>query len=110
MNNAVRVFQYDRYPNKGAMQHASTTTLNKLAQNLKKKYQKLCLFKRTDQYSGQKIPCFGQYQVDFASEDLVCRIDRLNFIYIKKTDFACKMRSFEHDAVINPPLVISFTT
>ena len=30
-------------------------TLNKSAQNLKKKHQKLYLFKRTDQYSGQEI-------------------------------------------------------
>ena len=42
-------------PNKGAKQHASGTTLNKLAQNLKKKYHKLYLFKRKDQYSGQEI-------------------------------------------------------
>ena len=41
--------------NRGAMQHASGTTLNKPAQNLKKKYQKHYLFKKTDQYSGQEI-------------------------------------------------------
>ena len=29
--------------------------VNKPAQNLKKKHQKLYLFKRTDQYSGQEI-------------------------------------------------------
>ena len=52
------VFQFDRNPKKGATQHASGTTVNtvnKPAQKLKKKHQKLCLFKRTDQYSGQEI-------------------------------------------------------
>ena len=44
----------DSNPKKGATQHASGTTLNKPALNLKKK-QKLYLFKRTDQYSGQEI-------------------------------------------------------
>ena len=47
--------QCDRNPNNGATQHASGTTVNKHAQKLKKKYQKLYLFKRTDQYSGQEI-------------------------------------------------------
>ena len=37
----------------GSMQAGTTST--KPAQNLKKKHQKLCLFKRTDQYSGQEI-------------------------------------------------------
>ena len=45
------MFQCDRNPNKGATQHASGTTVNKPAQKLKKKYQKLYSFKRTDQYS-----------------------------------------------------------
>ena len=45
----------DRSPNKSATQHASGTNVNKPAQNLKKKYQKLYWFKRTDQYSGQEI-------------------------------------------------------
>ena len=40
---------------KGATQHASRHNVNKPAQNLKKKHQKLYLFKRTDQYSGQEI-------------------------------------------------------
>ena len=35
--------------------HASRYKVNKPAQNLKKKHQKLYLFKRTDQYSGQEI-------------------------------------------------------
>ena len=40
--NINGVFQCDRNPNKGATQHASaSTTVNKPAQNLKKKYQKL---------------------------------------------------------------------
>ena len=37
-----------------SMQAAQRQTI-KPAQNLKKKYQKLYLFKRTDQYSGQEI-------------------------------------------------------
>ena len=37
----------DRNPKKGATQHASGTTLNEPALNLKKKHQKLYLFKRT---------------------------------------------------------------
>ena len=45
----------DRSPEKGATQHASGTMLNKPDQNLKKKHQKLKLFKRTDRYSGQEI-------------------------------------------------------
>ena len=49
------VFQCDRNPKKGATQHASRHNVNKPAQKLKKKHQKLCLFKRTDQYSGQEI-------------------------------------------------------
>ena len=53
MNNGV--FQCDRNPKKGATQHASRHNVNKPAQNLKKKHQKLYLFKRTDQYSGQEI-------------------------------------------------------
>ena len=47
--------QFDRSPNKVATQHASGTTVNKPPQKLKKKYQKLYLFKRTDQNSGQEI-------------------------------------------------------
>ena len=53
--NINGVFQCDRNPKKGATQHARGTTLNKAAQNLKKKHQKLYLFKRTNQYSGQEI-------------------------------------------------------
>ena len=49
------VFQCDRNPKKGATQHASRHNVNKPAQNLKKKHQKLYLFKRTDQQSGQEI-------------------------------------------------------
>ena len=45
----------DRNPNNGATQHSSRRNVNQPAQNLKKKHQKLCLFKRTDQYSGQEI-------------------------------------------------------
>ena len=45
----------DRNPKKGATHHASGATLNKPALNLIKKHQKLYLFKRTDQYSGQEI-------------------------------------------------------
>ena len=53
--NANGVFQCDTNPMKGATLHASGTTLNKPAQKLKKKRQKLYLFKRTDQYSGQEL-------------------------------------------------------
>ena len=49
------MFQCDRNPNKGATQLARGTTVNKPPQKLKKKYQKLYLFKRTDQNSGQEI-------------------------------------------------------
>ena len=50
------VFQCDRNPDKGATQHASGTKLNKPSQKLnEKKCQKIYLFKRTDQYSGQEI-------------------------------------------------------
>ena len=49
------MFHCVRKPNKGATQHARGANVNKPAQNLKKKYQKLYLFKRTDQYSGQEI-------------------------------------------------------
>ena len=49
------VFQCDRNQKKGATQHASRHNVKKPAQNLKKKHQKLYLFKRTDQYSGQEI-------------------------------------------------------
>ena len=38
-----------------ATQHVSQHNVNKPALNLKKKHQKLYLFKRTDQYSGQEI-------------------------------------------------------
>ena len=54
-----RVFQCDRNPDKGATQHASGTTRHNAKQACseieKKIYQKLYLFKRTDQYSGQEI-------------------------------------------------------
>ena len=53
--NINGVFQCDRNTKKGATQHASRYKVNKPAQNLKKKHQKLYLFKRTDQYSGQEI-------------------------------------------------------
>ena len=53
--NINGVFQCDRNPKKGTTQHSRGTTLNKPAQNLKKKHQKLYLFKRTNQYSGQEI-------------------------------------------------------
>ena len=49
------MFQCDRNLIKGPTQYASGTTLNKPAQKLKKIYQKLYLFKRTDQYPGQEI-------------------------------------------------------
>ena len=49
------VFQCDRNQKKVATQHASRHNVNKPVQNLKKKHQKLYLFKRTDQYSGQEI-------------------------------------------------------
>ena len=73
--NINGVFQCDRNPKKGATQHASRHNVNKPAQNLKKKHQKLYLFKRTDQYSGQeislKIACVAlcQYRVDCSSKD-----------------------------------------
>ena len=50
-----RVFQCDRNPKKGATQHGRRHNVNKPAQNLKKKHQKLYLFKSTDQNSGQEI-------------------------------------------------------
>ena len=49
------VFQCDGNPKKGATRHASWHNVNKPVQNFKKKHQKLYLFKRTDQYSGQEI-------------------------------------------------------
>ena len=51
------VFQCEKNPKKGTTQHALKPAQRKLkpAQNLKKKHQKLYLFKRTDQYSGQEI-------------------------------------------------------
>ena len=52
---AVKNGVCDRNPNNGARQHSSRRNVNKPAQNLKKKHKKLCLFKRTDQYSGQEI-------------------------------------------------------
>ena len=46
---------WKHYLKKGTTQHASRHSVNRPAQNLKKKHQKLYLFKRTDQYSGQEI-------------------------------------------------------
>ena len=53
--NINGVFQCDRNPKKGATQHARGTTLNKPTQNLKKKHEKVYLFKRANQYSGLEI-------------------------------------------------------
>ena len=53
MHNGV--LQCENNLKKGTTQHASRHNVNRPAQNLKKKHQKLCLFKRTDQYSGQEI-------------------------------------------------------
>ena len=49
------VFQCDTNQQKGATQHASRHNVDKPVQNLKVKHQKLYLFKRADQYSGQEI-------------------------------------------------------
>ena len=51
MHNGV--FQCENNLKKGTTQHASRHNVNRPAQ--KKKHQKLYLFKRTDQYSGQEI-------------------------------------------------------
>ena len=71
MNNGV--FHCDRNPKKGATQHVSRHNVNKPAQNLKKKHQKLYLFEKTDPYSGQESSlhedCLSQYRVDCASEN-----------------------------------------
>ena len=66
------MFQCDRNPKKGATQHASRHNVKEPAQNLKKKHQKLYLFKRKDRYSGQEIlleDCLSQYRVDCDAED-----------------------------------------
>ena len=99
------MFQCDRNQKKGATQHASRHNVNKPVQNLKKKHQKLYLFKRTDQYSGQEISLkMLESVLGRLCQRIVCRIDRLNFICNCR-----KLSSCERDAVINPPLVISFT-
>ena len=53
MDNGV--FQSENNLKKGTTQHATQHNVNRPAQNLKKKHQKLYLFKRTDPYSGQEI-------------------------------------------------------
>ena len=72
------MFQCDRNPNKGATQHARGTTVNKPPQKLKKKYQKLYLFKRTDQYSCQKISLkIARVSIGYiVLQRIVCLIDQ----------------------------------
>ena len=99
------MFQCDRNQKKVATQHASWYNVNKPVQNLKKKHQKLYLFKRTDQYSGQEISLkMLESVLGRLCQRIVCCIDRLNFICNCR-----KLSSCERDTVINPPLVISFT-
>ena len=60
-----RVFQCDRNPDKGATQHASSTTLNKPAQKLKKIYISETLFiqkNRSVFWPGNFLEhCLSQY-------------------------------------------------
>ena len=52
------MFQCDRNPKKSKKGYIAPACMlrgNKPDKNLKKKHQKLYLFKRTDQYSGQEI-------------------------------------------------------
>ena len=79
------------------------TPLNKPARKLKKNISETLFIQKNRSvfWPGNFLEdCVSQYRVD--SEDCT---DRLNFI----CNCSCKLSSFERDAEINPPLVITFT-
>ena len=100
-----RVFQCDRNPDKGATQHASSTTLNAYSEIEKKKISETLFIEKNKSvfWPGNLLEdCRSQYRV---IQRIVCRIDRLKFI----CNCSCKLSSFERNAEINPPLAITFT-
>ena len=98
------MFPCDRNPDKGATQHARGTDVNKPAQNVKKKYQRLFIQKNRSVFWPGNFAeeCLSQYRVDCASEDCV------SYRQVKFRNCRCKLSSLERDAVINPPSVITF--
>ena len=106
--NINDVFRCDRNRKKGATQHASGTTLKQACSECEIETSETFIIQknRSVLWPGNFLEdCLSQQRVVWASEN--CLSHRYVKFYVY---YSCKLSSFERDAVINPPLVISFTT